>query len=194
MARPFGSLNTDDPQWLQRMSVNPPACYTPASWIEYLRAVQLETQDDAKLRAKVNRGARPNYCAECLPSYRASMKAQRMCKPHPESKHAKAQRKAAARRDRHMHRAVVSLDERTWQVRAWAELGDVLQAGFSPTAVARAIASGKAYRGRLWRWATQVEPRQAAGATPAPGMQAMHLLVHAVTDSQLTLELSARQD
>jgi hypothetical protein len=182
MARPFGSSNHDAPQWLTRMSAKAPACYAPVTWMSYLRGVQAESQDNDALRAKLNRGQVPNYCLGCTSAHRKTMRAQRKCTPHPDATPPTA--RGATKRKRAktlpLHRAVVSLCVRTWQTRAFGELGAVLAAGYSPKAVHQAIATGKPYKGRL------------QGGKPAPAAPSVFgLMVSAVTDSQIQLDLGA---
>lgn len=193
MARPFGSNNQDAPQWLTRMSSAAPACFTRVVWVAYLRGVQVESQDNDALRAKLNRGQQPNYCVGCTAAHRAEMRKARKCRPHPEATPPKPVRVPKRKRAKAlpMHRAVVSLCDRTWQTRAFGELSAVLDAGYSPKAVHQAIATGKLYKGRLWRWATQVEDRQQGRATPAAAPSVFSQMVSTVTDPQIQLDLGA---
>jgi len=81
MARAFGRFNTGDPAWLIRMASDVPRCYSEAQWVEYLRTVQIESQDNDALRSSLCRGKRPDFCFGCTERYQRRMHKADRCDP-----------------------------------------------------------------------------------------------------------------
>jgi hypothetical protein len=194
MARTFGALDNEPPKWFKTMSANPPACFAQDRWVLYLTSVRDESQGNASLRARLCRGQLPNYCAECTTKHRTAMKKAKRCHPHAA---AQPMSRTRSKRALPLHRAVVALCQRTWALKAFSELRAVAEAGFSVKAVHTAIASGNPYRGRLWRWASQID----AQATPpkrthasTSGASVFTALATSVTQTQLSLELGVRME
>lgn len=81
MARAFGRFNQGDPDWLVRLAVSPPSCYTEQQWVDYLRAVQIESQDDDAMRSSLCRGNRPDFCFGCTERHQRRMFKAGRCDP-----------------------------------------------------------------------------------------------------------------
>lgn len=81
MPREFGRFNAGDPAWLIRMASQPPRCYTEQQWVDYLRAVQIESQDNDALRSSLCRGNRPDYCFGCTERHQRRMHKAARCEP-----------------------------------------------------------------------------------------------------------------
>lgn len=82
MARTFGALNRERPAWFALVSPTRPACFvTQPAWESYLDGVHADSMDDEALRARLNRGERPDFCGDCTAKHQRRMHRSGLCSP-----------------------------------------------------------------------------------------------------------------
>lgn len=79
--RHFDQRNRRTPACVIQLAAEPPACFTPVQWREYLEDCWRGTLNDMLARNRLNRGERPDYCSDCTKGYQARMQAAGRCHP-----------------------------------------------------------------------------------------------------------------
>lgn len=79
--RRFDTGNKADPQAVEQLAAQVPACFDARIWRLWLQEYWRSVLNRPDLRRAFERGQTPDYCAECTAAHRAKREAQGRCHP-----------------------------------------------------------------------------------------------------------------
>jgi hypothetical protein len=89
--RSFSAYNKRDPECIERLAADVPACFDAVIWRLYLVDSFRAALNDPAERMALSRGQAPAYCQDCTVGHRAKMQAAGRCNPPPLPASAQAQ-------------------------------------------------------------------------------------------------------
>lgn len=79
--RSFDARNKQLPAAVEAMASDPPACFDSKIWRLFLVECYRGALNAPGERARMDRGQRPDYCADCARAHREQMLKEGRCKP-----------------------------------------------------------------------------------------------------------------
>lgn len=79
--RQFAAANKTPPACITRMGETVPACFDAKQWGLYLHEVWRQSLNRPAELARLERGARPDFCSDCSYAYRLAMTEAGRCNP-----------------------------------------------------------------------------------------------------------------